>query len=33
MRHTIWDVLSVWWIVLLIDFSVTYMIVYITKDK
>ena len=33
MDHTLLDVLSVWWIVVVIDLSVVYFFVNLTKDK
>jgi len=33
MNHTLLDVLSVWWIVVLVDLSVVYFFVKLTKDK
>ena len=33
MNHTIWEVLSVWWIVAVVDLSVVYCFVRLAKDK
>jgi len=33
MNHTLLEVLSVWWIVALVDLSVVYFFVNLTKDK
>lgn len=33
MNHTIWEVLSVWWIVAVFDLSVVYCFVRLAKDK
>ena len=33
MDHSLLDVLSVWWIVVVIDLSVVYFFVNLTKDK
>jgi hypothetical protein len=33
MNHTIWEVLSVWWIVVLVDLAVCYCFVKIAKEK
>ncbi len=33
MNHTLLDVLSVWWIVVLVDLSVVYFFVKLTRDK
>jgi len=33
MNHTLLEVLSVWWIVVLVDLSVVYFFVNLTKDK
>ncbi len=33
MNHTLLEVLSVWWIVLVVDLSVVYMFVRLTRHK
>jgi len=33
MNHTILEVLSVWWIVVLVDLGVVYFFVQVAKDK
>jgi len=33
MNHTIWEVLSVWWIVAVFDLTVVYCFVRLAKDK
>ncbi len=33
MNHTLLEVLSVWWIVVVIDLSVVYLFINMTKDK
>lgn len=33
MNHTLLEVLSVWWIVVLVDLSVVYLFVKLAKDK
>lgn len=33
MNHTLLEVLSVWWIVVVIDLSVAWFIIRTTKDK
>jgi len=33
MSHTVWEVLSVWWVVVLVDLSVVYCFLKIASDK